>query len=238
MNKKREAVFNRSKTAEKGDFLREAIFGLNDGLVSTLSLLAGLSGALVDNWIIVISGLAEIIAGSISMGLGAYISMKSELEYYKNQIEKEKKSIAIVPNIEVEEIMDVYIKKGFTKKEAKEIVNKIIKNKRSWLETLLHEKVWVGKIGEDPKKLGLTNGLAFVLGGTFPILPFIFLETSYPLFIGTLFALIILFIVGSIKSKYTGKNWFSSGLELSIITLIAASLSYFAGRLINIFIGG
>ncbi|MBI2671648.1 VIT1/CCC1 transporter family protein [Candidatus Woesearchaeota archaeon] len=238
MDKKKGAVFSRPKTAEKGDFLREAIFGLNDGLVSTLSLLAGLSGAVVSNWIIVISGLAEIVAGSISMGLGAYISMKSELEYYKNQVEKEKKAISIIPNIEVEEIMDVYIKKGFTKKEAMEIVNKIIKNKRSWLETLIHEKVGLGEINEDPKKMGLTNGLAFILGGIFPILPFIFLETTYPLLIGTFFALIILFIVGSIKSKYTGKNWFSSGLELSIITLIAATLSYFAGRLINILIGG
>ena len=222
---------------EKGGFLREFIFGLNDGLVSTLSLLAGLSGAVVANNIIILGGLAEIVAGSISMGLGAYISTKSEVEYFENQIKNEKKQIANIPNIEIKEIKEIYRKKGFNSKEVNLIVNKIVKNKNTWLDTLIHEKIGIGEEFDDPKKMGLINGFAFVLGGLFPIFPFLFIDKINPLLVGTLFALTILFIIGVIKSRYTGRNWFTSGFELSFICLLAATLSYFAGRLILVFGG-
>ena len=174
-----------SLTAKQGSLLREFIFGLNDGLVSTLSLLAGLSGALISNNIIILGGLAEIVAGSISMGLGAYISTKSEEEYYKSKIAKEKKSIEDIPSIEIKELKDLYRKKGFNKKEINLIVNKIF-----------------------------------------------FFQASFPLLMGTVFALIVLFIIGILKSRSTGRNWFVSGLELAVICLIAASLSYLAGKVI------
>ena len=204
-----------SLTAKQGSLLREFIFGLNDGLVSTLSLLAGLSGALISNNIIILGGLAEIVAGSISMGLGAYISTKSEEEYYKSKIAKEKKSIEDIPSIEINLI-----------------VNKITKHKATWLDTLIHEKIGIEENFEDPKKMGLTNGLSFIIGGLFPILPFFFFQASFPLLMGTVFALIVLFIIGILKSRSTGRNWFVSGLELAVICLIAASLSYLAGKVI------
>ncbi len=222
---------------QNGGFLRESIFGLNDGLVSTLALLAGLSGAVVENWVIVFAGLAEILSGSISMGLGAYISTKSETEYFKNQIEKERKSIEDIPNIEIKEIKDIYRSKGFNEKEVNLIVSKITKHKATWLETLIHEKIGIGERFDDPKKLGLINGFSFIIGGLFPIIPFIFLKSIYPLAFGTIIALIVLFIIGILKSRLTGKNWFVSGIELSLVCLVAATLSYFAGRLIMI-IGG
>ena len=221
-----------SLTAKQGSLLREFIFGLNDGLVSTLSLLAGLSGALISNNIIILGGLAEIVAGSISMGLGAYISTKSEEEYYKSKIAKEKKSIEDIPSIEIKELKDLYRKKGFNKKEINLIVNKITKHKATWLDTLIHEKIGIEENFEDPKKMGLTNGLYFIIGGLFPILPFFFFQASFPLLMGTVFALIVLFIIGILKSRSTGRNWFVSGLELAVICLIAASLSYLAGKVI------
>ena len=232
---KKEEI-NNSKEVEKGGFLREAIFGLNDGLVSTLALLAGLSGAVVDNWVIILAGLAEIISGSISMGLGAYISTKSESEYFKSKIEKERKNIIDLPNIEINEIKDIYRKKGFNEKEINLIVSKIIKHKSTWLDTIIHEKFGIGEKFDDPKKMGLINGFSFVIGGLFPIIPFFILKTTaYPLLFGTIFALIILFVIGVLKSKFTNRNWFLSGIELVLVCLIAASLSYFAGRLITNF---
>ncbi|MEK6936969.1 MAG: VIT1/CCC1 transporter family protein [Nanoarchaeota archaeon] len=221
-----------SLTVKQGNLLREFIFGLNDGLVSTLSLLAGLTGALISNNIIILGGLAEIVAGSISMGLGAYISTKSEEEYYKSKIEKERKSIEDIPNIEIKELKDLYRKKGFNQKEINLIVSKITKHKATWLDILIHEKIGIGENFEDPKIMGLTNGLSFIIGGLFPILPFFVSQFQNPLLIGTIFALIVLFIIGALKSKTTGKNWLTSGLELSFICLLAASLSYLAGKLI------
>ena len=221
-----------SLIVKQGSLLREVIFGLNDGLVSTLSLLAGFSGANVANSIIILGGLAEILAGSMSMGLGAYISTKSEEDYYKSKIEKEKRSIEDIPNIEIRELKELYRKKGFNQKEINLIVGKIIKHKATWLDTLVHEKIGIGEKFEDPKIMGLVNGLSFVIGGLFPILPFFFFNASSPLLIGTLFALVVLFIIGSLKSKISNKNWFSSGLELSVVCLIAAALSYLAGKLI------
>lgn len=223
-----------SLTVKEGSLLREFIFGLNDGLVSTLSLLAGLTGALISNNIIILGGLAEILAGSISMGLGAYISTKSEEDFYKSKIEKEKRSIEDIPNIEIRELKELYRKKGFNEKEINLIVSKIIKHKATWLDTLIHEKIGIGEKFEDPKVMGLVNGFSFILGGLFPILPFFFFKSSNPLLIGILFALIILFIIGALKSKISNKNWLSSGLELSVICLIAATLSYLAGKLITL----
>lgn len=221
-----------SLTVKQGNLLREFIFGLNDGLVSTLSLLAGLSGALISNNIIILGGLAEIVAGSISMGLGAYISTKSEEEYYKSKIEKEKKSIEDIPSIETKELKELYKKKGFNQKEINLIVSRITKHKATWLDILIHEKIGIGENFEDPKKMGLTNGISFIIGGLFPILPFFFFQAQNPLLLGTIFALIVLFIIGALKSRSTGKNWFKSGLELAIVCLIAASLSYLAGKII------
>ena len=222
------------KAIQNGGFLREFIFGLNDGLVSTLSILAGLSGAVVSNNVIVLAGLAEIVAGSISMGLGAYISTKSESEYFKNKIERENKRIEDIPQIEINELKKVYKEKGFNEKEVNLIVNKIIKHKSAWLDTIIHEKFGICQQFDDPRKLGLINGFAFVIGGLFPILPFLIFKLQYPLFIGTIFALVILFFIGIIKSKITGKNWFLSGFELAFVCLLAATLSYFAGKLIII----
>ena len=226
-----------SSTFENGGYLREFIFGLNDGLVSTLALLAGLSGAVVQNNIIVLAWLAEIISGSISMGLGAYISSKSENDYFKSKINTEKEHIKDIPNIEIKEIENIYRKKGFNEKEVNLIVNKIVKHKSTWLETLIHEKIGIGEEFDDQKKLGLVNGFAFVIGGFFPIIPFLFLKVNQPLIFGTILALVILFIIGILKSKYTGRNWLTGALELSFVCLLAATLSYFAGKLI-IFIGG
>ncbi len=231
---KKESSLNIQK---QGNLLREFIFGLNDGLVTTLSLLAGLTGALVSNNIIILGGLAEIIAGSISMGLGAYISTKSEEDYYRYEIEKEKKSIEDLPSIEIKEIKEIYRKKGFNKKEIDVIVNRIIKHKATWLDILIHEKIGVGEDFEDPKKMGLVNGFSFVFGGFFPILPFFFFQIKYPLLIGTLFAFFVLFIIGIIKSRSTGRNWLASSSELVVVCLIAALLSYYAGKLITLFSG-
>jgi predicted membrane protein (TIGR00267 family) len=228
---KKKESFNIQK---QGSLLREFIFGLNDGLVSTLSLLAGLTGAVVSSNIIILAGLAEIVAGSISMGLGAYISTKSEEDYYKYKIEKERKSIEDLPSIEIKEIKSIYRKKGFNEKEINLIVNRIIKHKATWLDILIHEKIGIGEDFEDPKKMGLVNGFSFVLGGFFPILPFFLFQIKYPLLIGTLFALIVLFVIGIIKSRSTGRNWFVSGSELVVICLIAATLSYYAGKLITL----
>src|SRR3989344_4006117 len=100
-----------------------------------------------------------------------------EAEFYKSEIEKEKNAITEIPNIEMKEIRDIYIKKGFTKNQADKIVNKIVKNKRNWLDTLIHEKIGISESYKDPKKMGLANGFSFIIGGVFPILPFIFLES-------------------------------------------------------------
>lgn len=217
----------------KGGYLREFIFGLNDGLVSTLSILAGLSGAVVQNKVIILAGLAEIISGSISMGLGAYISTKSQNDYIKSKIKIEKEHVKDIPNLGIQEIEEIYRKKGFNEKEINLIVNKIIKHKATWLDTLIHEKIGIDDNFDDPKKLGLLNGAAFVVGGLFPIFPFFFIKISEPLIVGTILALIILFIIGIIKSKFTGRNWLIGALELSLVCLLAATLSYFAGKLIT-----
>jgi VIT1/CCC1 family predicted Fe2+/Mn2+ transporter len=160
--------------ATGGNALRAAVLGANDGLVSNLSLVMGVAGAALDNQSILITGLAGMLAGAISMALGEWLSVQSSRELYAHQIEIETEEIIQSPEEETEELALIYEARGLPKEQALNLAEQIIANRESAVETLAREE-----LGMDPKELGgsaweaaITSFVLFSVGAVIPVIGF------------------------------------------------------------------
>ena len=155
--------------------VREIVFGSNDGSISTLALLAGVTGGALARGQISIAGFSGVIAGAISMAIGAYISSKSEIEHHRSEIKREEQEIREIPEVEREEIRQICMKKAdFTEEELYMVINRITGDEKTWLDSMMKEEL--GLFEErfaNPVKVGLIMFVAFLAGGLVPILPFI-----------------------------------------------------------------
>jgi predicted membrane protein (TIGR00267 family) len=216
--------------------IREIVFGYNDGSVSTLALLSGVtSGALARDQIL-IAGFSAVVAGGISMALGNYISSKSEIEYHEGEIDSEEREIEEIPEIEREEVRQIYMKKAhFTEEELNLIVNRITGDKKTWLDTMMKEELGLFKERfENPIKLGLIMFFAFAAGGILPVIPFLILpavQTS--LLVSIIITYVSLFMIGVWKATFTKKNRLLSGAEMVFIGVLATLIPYLIGQLLS-----
>lgn len=215
--------------------VREIVFGFNDGSVSTLALLAGVTGGALAHGQILVAGFSGVIAGAISMAIGAYISSKSEIEHHQSEIERERREIEEVPEVEREEIRQVYMKKAaFTEGELSIIVNRITSDRKAWLDSMMKEELGLFKERfESPVKVGLIMLVAFVAGGLVPILSFVLLLASQSsLIAASITTFVSLFLVGVWKATFTDKHWLPSGLEMVFVGMLAAVIPYLIGDLL------
>ncbi len=228
--KKKEA----GERQTNGKYIRSLVFGFNDGTVSNLALVAGLSGAMLGNKVVILGGLADMIAGAISMGLGNYIATKSQMEFYRHEYEREKQEIKSVPNLEKKEIEALYRRKGFEGKELRMVVKRITSNKKRWLKVMMEEEVGVTKSSlESPPVIGTITFFAFLIAAAIPVIPFFFFPIQTALLLASATCMTLLFLVGVVKTPFTGKNWLRSGLEMVIIGAIATLASYYLGQFFN-----
>jgi vacuolar iron transporter family protein len=218
-----------------GGFLKEAIFGINDGVVSMLALVASLTAASISNNIIIIAGLAEMFAGAISMGIGSYISTKSKMEFIQRQLQSEDRSIEKNPKTEKKHLIDIYKKKGFKGKELTNVVNKIMSNKKVWKDVMQREELgYSTKVLENPAQGGVVMFCAFLIASFIPLIPFFTQPISeIALLAGIFNGIILLFIVGLGKAHYTGRNKITSAFEMVFVGSIATVLAYGIGHYIN-----
>ncbi len=227
---------------EGGELVRQITFGANDGIVSIFALLAGVAGANQSPTTILIALLAATIAGAISMAAGEYISAKGENEFFNHEIMQERREIALVPELEKEELRLIYQDKGFSGAELESIVDTISKDEDQWVKEMVIEELGVAEIEE---KIGFKTAgvifIAFVLGSLFPVLPYVIIViggisvADMTIFwIATAVTFLVLFLVGAMKKYVTGVNWLKSGVEMLIVGLIAFGASFFIGNLITI----
>jgi len=214
--------------------LRASVFGANDGLVSNLSLIMGVAGASSDNNIIVLAGVAGLLAGAFSMAAGEYISMQSQRELFENQISIEREEMRVMPDVEQDELTAIYVSKGLSHEDAQKIAASLMADPDKALDTKVREE-----LGLDPNELGSSWGaaiysfIAFSIGAVIPLVPFL-ITSGQPAFIGGLaFALTALFALGAAVSLVTGKGLLYSGLRQVLIGAAAAAVTYMVGRLIG-----
>jgi VIT1/CCC1 family predicted Fe2+/Mn2+ transporter len=212
-----------------GEWLRDLILGGQDGLVNVLGLVLGVATATQDQRLIIISGLAAMFAEGISMGAVAYTSSKASLEYYAREKQREEDEIAHDPQVESREVKKIYFAKGFRGKQLEYIVHKITSNRRRWVNVMMEEELKLFKEGESPLRSGIIVGIAAHIGAVFPLLPFFFFPVQSAVQIAVPFSLVVLFIAGAIKGRFTKVPWWRSGLELALIGTGAAVAGYLIG---------
>ena len=219
---------------KSGFSLRDIILGGQDGLVNVLGVVLGVAGATNDARIIVISGLAATFAESIAMAAVAFTSTKAADAYYQSELEREKREINEVPDLEVKEIRDIYYKKGFRGKLLNDIVDKITSNKKIWLDIMMKEELGLSK--EDhlpPRKSAIVVGFSALGGSLIPLFPFFAFSVSTGIIYSFIFSIIALFTTGAVKAKITVGDWRKSGIEMALIGIGAALVGYGIGVLIG-----
>lgn len=234
LNEKEEGAhrsgFERFHTPGAG-MIREIIFGFNDGLVSTFTFVMGFSGAVKSTSLVLTGGLAAAVAGAISMALGAYLSTKSQTEYYRHEVERERREIELDPEYEKKELEEIYARKGFSKKEIGLLVKRISSDEELFLKAMLEDELGLIQSKFDsPYRAGIVTGGAFVLGALIPVAPYLLVSNQLP--ISAVSSLLALLAVGAAKTRYTGKNPAKSAIEMALIGIIAGAVSYIVGSLI------
>jgi VIT1/CCC1 family predicted Fe2+/Mn2+ transporter len=219
--------------------LRAAVFGANDGLVSNLSLVMGVAGAAAGaaagNHFIVLAGVAGLLAGAFSMAAGEYISMQSQRELFENQISMEREEMRVMPEVEREELSDIYRSKGLPRAQADAVADRLMEDPEKALDTMVREE-----LGLDPDQLGSPWGAAwssfvsFAIGAVIPLIPFL-LMTGVPATIGALaLSFVALFAVGAAVSLVTGRGMLFSGLRQVAIGALAAGITFAVGTIIGV----
>ncbi len=212
--------------------LRAAVFGANDGLVSNLSLIMGVAGASSDNHFIVVAGVAGLLAGAFSMAAGEYISMQSQRELFENQISIEREEMRVMPDVEQEELSDIYRAKGLSQADADRIAESLMKDPQTALDTKVREE-----LGLDPNELGSPWGAAassfaaFGLGALIPLIPFLVTTGPAAFVAGLALSFVALFAVGAAVSLVTGRGLLFSGARQVLIGAAAAAITYGVGTI-------
>lgn len=214
-----------------GRLVRELVLGVNDGVISTVGFLFGVVGAFTDHRTVLISGLAEVLAGTVSMFFGGYLSTKSQQEFFEHEIKREKREIDEWPQKEREEIRKIYQSKGFHDEgELKLVVDRITADKKIWLKCMMEEELGLILESMDPPvRVGLVIGASFLVGGFIPLLPFIFFDTQTAVRVSLICTASALFFLGGIKTTITRQPWVKSALETLVIGILAAGAGYLIG---------
>lgn len=215
--------------------LRDVILGGQDGLVNVLGVILAVATATQDVRIVIIAGLAATFAESISMAAVAYTSMKAAQDFYKSELAREKKEIKEIPEMEREEIRDIYRKKGFRGTLLNRIVQHITKDERLWLNTMMEEELHLSdEEYKNPGRDAAIVGFSAIIGSLVPLIPFLIFDIKTGITASIAFSTIVLFIAGAVKGKLTTGHPLRNGVELAIIGIAAALAGYLIGTALGV----
>ncbi len=217
---------------ESGGFLRNVVYGFNDGLTANFGLVAGVIGATVSaqqDHAVIVAGVAGLIADAMSMGSSGYLAAKSEREVYDYEIAMEKDEIALMPEIERDELALIYEAKGMDPAHAHELATRIMGDPALMLQEQVQEELKIGEQTISPFREGWVTGLATAFGAVIPVLPFFFARGSTAIVISFSVAMLSHFLVGAARSIFTGRSVFRSGLDMFVVGVGVAAIGYFVG---------
>jgi VIT1/CCC1 family predicted Fe2+/Mn2+ transporter len=218
------------------DFITDVVIGMSDGLTVPFALAAGISSAVSSNDIVITAGIAEIIAGSIAMGLGGFLAGKTEMEHYQSELNREIDEVEKVPEKEKEEIREIFQQYGFSEKTQEMMVVELSGNKNKWVDFMMRFELGL----EQPDSLratksALTIGISYIVGGIVPLLPYFFTRSPIEgLKLSAIITLICLFVFGYFKSKATGQPLLSGAVKVMLIGAVAASAAFLVAKLFSV----
>lgn len=215
--------------------LRDFVLGMSDGLTVPFALAAGLAGAIDSAGIIVTAGMAEIAAGTISMGLGGFMAAKTEKDHYDSEERREYKEVELVPHVEAKEVGDILRDFGVPEAQVPIVVEAIQKNPRKWVDFMMRFELGLER--PDPRRLfhsPLIIGGAYAIGGLVPLMPFMFMDhvrDALPLSVAI--SLAALFAFGAFKGHFTGQKKLKSGLQTAFIGGLAAAAAFLIAQWVS-----
>lgn len=214
-----------------GGFLRNVVYGFNDGLTANFGLVAGVIGASATRQYqaVVVAGVAGLIADALSMGSSGYLASKSEQEVYEHEIAMERDEIALMPEVERDELALVYEAKGMDRAAAQHLATQVMADPQRMLAEQVQEELKIGDPAMSPLREGWVTGVATGLGAIIPVFPFFFWHGTIAIALAFGLAMGSHFLVGAARSIFTGRGVFRSGLDMFVVGLGVALVAYFVG---------
>ncbi len=223
-----------------GNALRAAVLGSNDGLVSNMSLVMGVAGAAVSNNTILLTGIAGLLAGAISMALGEWLSVQSSRELNQRQIDLELEELEASPEEEKKELVLLYQAKGMSIEEAKKLADKAFENPEMAIDAIIKEELGIDKkeLGGSAWEAAIASFVLFSIGAIIPLYPFIFLDGKNAILLSLGSSVVGLFGIGAAITLLTGKSILFSGFRQVLFGLSAAAVTYGIGSFIGVSLAG
>ncbi len=217
------------------DFITDIVIGMSDGLTVPFALAAGLSGAVHSNSVVITAGIAEIVAGSIAMGLGGYLAGKTEQEHYQAELEREYNEVENVPEKEKEEVKEVFALYGLNGSAQNIIAAELAKDKDKWVDFMMKYELGLEKPNAHrARNSAATIGISYIIGGLIPLTAYFFTHTPYQgLFVSSILTVICLFLFGYFKSKVTGQPPLKGAFKVTLIGIIAAAAAFLIAKTVN-----
>jgi vacuolar iron transporter family protein len=218
-----------------GEFVRDVVIGMSDGLTVPFALAAGLSGAMPETRLIVIGGLAEIAAGSIAMGLGGYLAARSDAEHYEQERVREAREVEEIPDEEAREVTRVFQSYGLSAEESTPIVDALRQRPEAWVDFMMRFELGL----EEPEpRRALTSAItiagAYVAGGFIPLSPYMILANAWHGLLGSAtVTLVALAGFGYAKGRFTGAQPLRSASQTTVIGALAATAAFVLAKLIS-----
>ena len=219
--------------------VREAVFGAQDGLVSTLAVVSTVAGASDERYVVLVAGIATALGGIFSMAAGEYIGSKSQREIFDAQIVDEREEVHERPGEAEAEVAYMFEEDGLPHPQAREVARMMAEHPDVLLKTMVEKELGltVEEGGGSPLQGALVMGAAFGLGSIPPIVPHLFAAGDLAVVLSVAATLSVLFAIGVVKSRWTHRSWWSSGLEILVVGAIAGVAGYFFGSILPILLG-
>jgi vacuolar iron transporter family protein len=228
-------VLHKEKHLGSSELITDIVIGMSDGLTVPFALAAGLSGAVQHNSIVITAGIAEIVAGSIAMGLGGYLAGKTEQEHFQSELEREYEEIDEIPEEEKKEVRLIFAQYGLNEMTQNTIADELAKDKDKWVDFMMKYELGLEKPNVNrARNSAATIGLSYIVGGLIPLSGYFFTQTPYQgLVVSAILTVICLFLFGYFKSKVTGQPLFKGALKVTLIGVIAAAAAFLVAKAFN-----
>ncbi len=220
---------------KSSDTIRDIVIGMSDGLTVPFALAAGLSGAVNKSGIVITAGIAEIIAGSIAMGLGGFLAGRTEADHYNSELKREYEEIERVPEQEKLEVKEVFADFGLSATLQDQIADEMAKDKDKWVDFMMRYELGLEKPEANrATQSAVTIGISYVVGGIIPLSPYFFIpDSQIALYYSCAITMVCLFVFGYFKSKVTGQPEISGAFKVLFIGALAAAAAFVMAKLIS-----
>ncbi|MEI6853075.1 MAG: VIT1/CCC1 transporter family protein [Bacteroidota bacterium] len=226
---------HQEKHLKSSQFITDIVIGMSDGLTVPFALAAGLSGAVQSNSIVITAGIAEIVAGSIAMGLGGYLAGKTEQEHYAGELKREYDEVEHLPDVEKAEVREIFAGYGLNETVQHTIADELAKDKHKFVDFMMKYELGLEKPDANrARNSAATIGISYIVGGLIPLTAYFFTQTPFEgLMISAALTVICLFVFGYFKSKVTGQPPLKGALKVMIIGIVAAAAAFFIAKLFS-----